>query len=131
MRRVREWESMKTRIEDRGSRIEDRGSRIAKLRSSILYLRSSILYPRSPHSPSPAHQIHQSPQADACRADRQMRFAVFVPGSACDVQVRPGGVFGEFTDEISAGDRARFAPADVFDVGDLALYLFAVIFVER
>src|SRR6266508_1598973 len=60
MLNVRERESGKTRIEDRGSRIEDRGSRIedrgsrieeAKLRSSILYLRSSILDPRTPHHP--------------------------------------------------------------------------------
>src|SRR5262249_28069435 len=81
--------------------------------------------------PSPAHQIYQRPQADACRADRQIRLAVFIPGRARDVQVSPGRVFGEFTDEISAGDSSRFASAHVFDVGDLALDLFAVIFVER
>src|SRR5262245_54162188 len=133
MRRVREWGmgNGESRIEDRRYRIEAFNLAILDLPSSILGLPTPHSPLPTPYSPSSAHQIHKSPQADACGADRQIRFAVFVPGRACDVQVRPGGVLGEFTDEISAGDRARFAPAHVFDVGDLALDLFAVIFVER
>src|SRR5215510_8783680 len=85
----------------------------------------------NPQSQSSAYQINQRPQADASRADRQIRLAVFIPGGARDVEMRPWRVFDEFADEIGAGDRACFAPAHVLDVGDLALDLFAVVFVER
>src|SRR5262245_23245286 len=84
-----------------------------------------------PTSPSPAHQIHQRAQADAGRADGQIRFGAFVPCRASDVEMGPGSVLDEFANEICGGDCAGFAAADVFDIGDLALYLFTVIFIQR
>src|SRR5580704_1453194 len=77
------------------------------------------------------HEVDQGAQGYARRTLRQPGFGVVIPGCACYVEVDPGSVAGEFADE--PGSRyaaAAFAAADVLDVGEAALYEFAVFVVH-
>src|SRR6266436_5074554 len=74
--------------------------------------------------------MDQGTQGYASRAFGEPGLGLVVPGGACDVEVDPGRIAGEFLDEHGAGDRAAaFAAADVLDVGDSALDEFAVVVV--
>src|SRR6266481_7479712 len=76
--------------------------------------------------------MDQGTQGYASRAFGEPGLGLVVPGGACDVEVDPGRIAGEFLDEHGAGDgAAALAAADVLDVGDSALDEFAVVVVYR
>src|SRR5262245_40237944 len=78
-----------------------------------------------------AYQTHERPNAYTGWADRQVRFSIVIPRRPCNVQMSPGHVVHEFAQKISRRDRARLAPADVFNIGNFAFDLLAVFGRER
>src|SRR5271154_633300 len=58
-------------------------------------------------------------------------FGFVHPGHAGDVEVNPGGVFGEFLQEHGGRDGSAIAAACVLDVSDVGADLLTVFVVER
>src|ERR1700733_2632152 len=75
-------------------------------------------------------QIDERAQRNGCRPLGKERLGVVQPGGTGDIDVNPGGVFGELFEEH--GGRARASPtrADVLDIGVNGLELVAVFVVE-
>ena len=76
-------------------------------------------------------ELEQRADADARRTFRAIRFGIVSPRRARDVQVRPCETVGKLFQERGGSDRAGFAPADVFDVGDVGFDLLRVFRIER
>src|SRR5579863_10082015 len=75
--------------------------------------------------------MDKSTEGDASGALREPWLSVVVPGGACDVEVDPRSVAGEFPDEPRAGDGASaFAAADVLNVGKAAFNEFPIFVVH-
>src|SRR5215469_14794670 len=62
---------------------------------------------------------------------RDPSFVVFHPGSAGDVQMQPGSIFGKLLEEHGGGNCSAPAAAGVDNIGDVGPDAFFVFLVER
>src|ERR1700756_1881625 len=76
-------------------------------------------------------EMDQGAQCDAGGAFGEPGLGVVVPSGACNVEVNPRSVAGEFSDEPCSGDgTAAFSATDILYVGETALDEFTIFVVH-